>query len=112
MSQLIYPQGPDDFKAVVAEFQATDLYKPPILFSLGRHVETKNGTLASVRYPVVNGPGQKRRARSSASRGTRPHNACIVVRRSMNTGMAVPSAIPRTSRSRCTPVPKASVTIA
>lgn len=58
MSQPVYPQDLDDFKAMVAEFQATDLYKPPVLFSLGRHVETKNGTLASVRYPVVNGPGQ------------------------------------------------------
>ncbi|MFO1198537.1 MAG: tetrahydrodipicolinate N-succinyltransferase N-terminal domain-containing protein [Burkholderiaceae bacterium] len=48
----------DDFKALVADFQATDRYRAPLLFAVGRRVLTKNGTLASVRYPVVNGPGQ------------------------------------------------------
>jgi 2,3,4,5-tetrahydropyridine-2,6-dicarboxylate N-succinyltransferase len=56
MSQ--YPQTTDDFKRVVGEFQSAQAFKAPILFSLGCRVVTKNGTLASVRYPVVNGPGQ------------------------------------------------------
>lgn len=58
MNQPVYPQDVDSFKAVVSDFQSTDQYKPPVLFSIGRCVETKNGMLASVRYPVVNGPGQ------------------------------------------------------
>jgi 2,3,4,5-tetrahydropyridine-2,6-dicarboxylate N-succinyltransferase len=58
MTQSSYPTNVDDFKAMVANFQATDNYKAPILFAVGRRVVTRNGTLASVRYPVVNGPGQ------------------------------------------------------
>jgi len=57
-SQEQYPQNIDGFKAVVADFQATDNYKAPILFAVGRRIVTRNGTLASVRYPVVNGPDQ------------------------------------------------------
>ncbi|MEN9313746.1 MAG: hypothetical protein RIS35_139, partial [Pseudomonadota bacterium] len=53
-----YPQDVDGFKAVVAEFQASPRYRAPVLFAVGRRVYTRNGTLASVRYPVVNGPGQ------------------------------------------------------
>ncbi|MHB8661024.1 MAG: tetrahydrodipicolinate N-succinyltransferase N-terminal domain-containing protein [Minisyncoccota bacterium] len=53
-----HPKDIDGFKAVVADFQATDRYKAPLLFAIGRGVRTRNGTLASVRYPVVNGPGQ------------------------------------------------------
>lgn len=53
-----YPKDVDGFKAVVSEFQSTARYRAPILFAVGRRVFTRNGTLASVRYPVVNGPGQ------------------------------------------------------
>lgn len=53
-----YPRDVDGFKAVVAEFQSSSRYKAPVLFAVGRRVYTRNGTLASVRYPVVNGPGQ------------------------------------------------------
>ena len=57
-SQPTYPNDIDAFKRLVAEFQASPGYKPPLLFSIGSRVFTGNGTLASVRYPVVNGPGQ------------------------------------------------------
>ena len=53
-----YPKDVDSFKALVADFQASARYRAPILFAVGRRVFTRNGTLASVRYPVVNGPGQ------------------------------------------------------
>ena len=53
-----YPKDVDGFKALVADFQASARYRAPILFAVGRRVFTRNGTLASVRYPVVNGPGQ------------------------------------------------------
>lgn len=53
-----YPQDADEFKRVVAEVQSSDRYKNPLLFAVGSRVFTANGTLASVRYPVVNGPGQ------------------------------------------------------
>ena len=53
-----YPKDVDGFKAVVAEFQSSPRYRAPVLFAVGRRVYTRNGTLASVRYPVVNGPGQ------------------------------------------------------
>ena len=46
-----YPQNVDNFKA-------TDHYKAPVLFAVGRRVETRSGILTSVRYPVVNGPEQ------------------------------------------------------
>lgn len=57
-SKAHYPQDVDSFKAVVSDFQTTDRYKAPVLFSVGRRIVTRNGTLASVRYPVVNGPDQ------------------------------------------------------
>lgn len=53
-----YPRDVDGFKAVVADFQSSARYRAPVLFAVGRRVFTRNGTLASVRYPVVNGPGQ------------------------------------------------------
>ena len=53
-----YPQTAEDFNRVTGEFQETEAYRAPLLFSVGGRVVTKNGTLASVRYPVVNGPGQ------------------------------------------------------
>ncbi|WP_027477111.1 tetrahydrodipicolinate N-succinyltransferase N-terminal domain-containing protein [Curvibacter gracilis] len=53
-----YPQDADAFKRIVSDYQATAAYKNPILFAVGRQVYTANRTLASVRYPVVNGPGQ------------------------------------------------------
>ncbi len=53
-----YPRDVDGFMAVVAEFQSSARYRSPVLFAVGRRVFTRNGTLASVRYPVVNGPGQ------------------------------------------------------
>ncbi|MBP6888100.1 MAG: tetrahydrodipicolinate N-succinyltransferase N-terminal domain-containing protein [Candidatus Pacebacteria bacterium] len=56
--QSLYPQTVDQFKQVVTAFQASHYYAPPVLFAVGRRVMTKNHVLASVRYPVVNGPGQ------------------------------------------------------
>jgi 2,3,4,5-tetrahydropyridine-2-carboxylate N-succinyltransferase len=53
-----YPHDVDGFKRIVEKFQSTDGYKQPILFAVGRKVFTGNRMLASVRYPVVNGPGQ------------------------------------------------------
>ncbi len=55
---MTYPNTTDDFKRIVDKFKATDRYKDPLLFAIGRRVSTANGVLASVRYPVVNGPGQ------------------------------------------------------
>lgn len=53
-----YPTNTDEFKRVVDTFQSTEHYRPPILFSIGRRLITRSGSVASVRYPVVNGPGQ------------------------------------------------------
>lgn len=53
-----YPQSVDDFRRVTSEFQATEQFREPLLFSVGCRVFTGGGTLASVRYPVVNGPKQ------------------------------------------------------
>lgn len=55
---MTYPNTTDDFKRIVDDFKATDRYRDPLLFAVGRRVSTRNGVLASVRYPVVNGPGQ------------------------------------------------------
>lgn len=57
-TQSTYPANIDAFKQVVSDFKATASYKEPLLFAVGSRVFTGNGTLASVRYPVVNGPGQ------------------------------------------------------
>lgn len=51
-----YPVTKDDFSDFAKQFQTTDGFKKTILFGIGRTVHTGNGTLASVRYPVVNGP--------------------------------------------------------
>jgi len=56
--QSTYPATIDAFKQLVSDFKATASYKEPLLFAVGSRVFTGNGTLASVRYPVVNGPGQ------------------------------------------------------
>jgi len=56
--QSTYPATVDAFKQVVEDFKASAGYKEPLLFAVGSRVFTGNGTLASVRYPVVNGPGQ------------------------------------------------------
>lgn len=53
-----YPQDVDSFKRIVNKFQVSANFRKPLLFSIGRRVFTGNGTLASVRYPVVNGPDQ------------------------------------------------------
>jgi len=53
-----YPKTVDDFKRITGEFQATDRFRQPLLFAIGGRVFTANRMLASVRYPVVNGPGQ------------------------------------------------------
>ena len=60
MSQSVkqYPQTVDDFNRVTSELRAAAGFREPLLFSIGRRVFTGGGTLASVRYPVVNGPGQ------------------------------------------------------
>jgi 2,3,4,5-tetrahydropyridine-2-carboxylate N-succinyltransferase len=56
--QPTYPTDLDSFKRIVADFQGTANYRSPLLFAIGSRVFTSNGTLASVRYPVVNGPNQ------------------------------------------------------
>ena len=61
-SQKQYPETKVGFEAVADSFKETNRYKQPILFAVGRKVFTGNGTLASVRYPVVNGPGQNTRS--------------------------------------------------
>lgn len=53
-----YPQNLDDFNRVTGELQASVDFRAPLLFAIGRRVFTRDGTLASVRYPVVNGPGK------------------------------------------------------
>lgn len=59
MSQSIeYPKNVDDFNRVTSELRASDGFREPLLFAIGRRVFTGGGTLASVRYPVVNGPKQ------------------------------------------------------
>lgn len=55
---MSHPITIDDFKKITGDFQGSSNWKPPVLFAVGRHVATKNGILASVRYPVVNGPCQ------------------------------------------------------
>ena len=57
-SNTKYPQDVDGFRRVVDEFQASAGFRKPLLFGVGRRVFTGDGTLASVRYPVVNGPDQ------------------------------------------------------
>ncbi len=53
-----YPQNVEQFKALVAEIQNEPTYRAPVLYGIGRRLVTPNGTIASVRYPVVSGPGQ------------------------------------------------------
>jgi 2,3,4,5-tetrahydropyridine-2-carboxylate N-succinyltransferase len=53
-----YPQNIDSFKRLVESFKQTDRYKEPLLFAIGGVICTFNRTLASMRYPFVNGPGQ------------------------------------------------------
>jgi 2,3,4,5-tetrahydropyridine-2,6-dicarboxylate N-succinyltransferase len=52
------PTTVEDFKIFVDDVRGQSTHKDPLLFSVGQKVKTKNGTLASVRYPVVNGFGQ------------------------------------------------------
>jgi 2,3,4,5-tetrahydropyridine-2-carboxylate N-succinyltransferase len=47
-----------DFMGAVADIQRGTGYRSPILFAVGKRVTTGNGTVASVRFPVVNGPNQ------------------------------------------------------
>lgn len=53
-----YPETLADFQKLVTEIQTGTGYKNPVLFGIGALVKTESGVLASVRYPVVNGPGQ------------------------------------------------------
>ncbi|MGB2580653.1 MAG: tetrahydrodipicolinate N-succinyltransferase N-terminal domain-containing protein, partial [Minisyncoccia bacterium] len=53
-----YPQNLDDFNRVTSELRASADFREPLVFAIGRRVFTRDGTLASVRYPVVNGPGK------------------------------------------------------
>ena len=48
----------NEFKDLVASIKAESGFRLPMLSSIGRRVVTKNGTVSSVRFPVVNGPGQ------------------------------------------------------
>lgn len=52
------PQTVADFNALVAEMKSDKCYRAPKIWAVGAYVKTGNGTIASVRYPVVNGPGQ------------------------------------------------------
>lgn len=53
-----YPMSVEDFSRIAAEFRETSRFREPLLFSIGCRVITAGGTVASVRYPVVNGPKQ------------------------------------------------------
>ncbi len=53
-----YPTTVNEFNAITGQFQSSSKFKSPLLFAVGRKVMTGNGQLASVRYPVVNGPSQ------------------------------------------------------
>lgn len=46
----------DEFDSLVANYKQSSKYRDPLIFAVGAAVRTQNGTLASVRYPVVNGP--------------------------------------------------------
>ena len=52
------PQTVADFTALVAEMKSDECYRAPKIWAVGAYVKTANGTIASVRYPVVNGPEQ------------------------------------------------------
>lgn len=53
-----YPESVDDFNRVTGELRSAVGFREPLLFAIGRRVFTKNSVLASVRYPVLNGPGK------------------------------------------------------
>ena len=53
-----YPTSIQDFQDIVADFQASDRYRAPLVYAVGRRVATRNGTVASVRFPFVNGNSQ------------------------------------------------------
>lgn len=53
-----YPKDVDDFNRVTGELRSAASFREPLLFAVGRRVFTGGDTLASVRYPVVNGPKQ------------------------------------------------------
>lgn len=55
---MSYPTTVEEFQRFVGNLQASPNYRKPVLFAIGRQVVTGNGLLASVRFPVVNGPGQ------------------------------------------------------
>jgi len=46
----------EDFGAWSANFRESSGWREPIAFALGSPIYTKSGTLASVRFPLVNGP--------------------------------------------------------
>lgn len=54
------PLTHDDFGRLVSEVQAQTCFRKPLLYAIGGQVLTngKEPVLASVRYPVVNGPDQ------------------------------------------------------
>ncbi len=58
MGQTAYPETVEEFTRITEEFKGSALFKKPLLFAVGRRVATQNGSIASVRYPVVNGPDQ------------------------------------------------------
>ena len=47
----------DEFTRFAENFKASDRFRTPLLFAIGGKVITSGGILASVRYPLVNGPG-------------------------------------------------------
>lgn len=57
-ASIALPETVEQFNAVSREIQSRSFFREPLLFGIGREVRTPNGTLASVRYPAVNGPGQ------------------------------------------------------
>lgn len=58
-----YPHSVEEFMSYTDRLIADrDNYRESILYAVGGMVLTLGGTLASVRYPVVNGPNENRRA--------------------------------------------------
>ena len=50
-----FPTSKEDFNRIADSYIESDRFRKPLLFAIGREVRTGNGTLASVRYPLVNG---------------------------------------------------------
>ncbi|MDI9312718.1 MAG: tetrahydrodipicolinate N-succinyltransferase N-terminal domain-containing protein [Limnohabitans sp.] len=58
MTTTVIPKSVQDFNELVSGLKSEPTYRDPLLFAVGGKVFTENRILASVRFPVVNGPGQ------------------------------------------------------